>query len=197
MSEPTKSGTREIARDAVRARISEVAVDLFDEHGFANVTVEQIATEVGISARSFHRYFAVKEDAVIAEPMGWGVFVRDRFAERPADEPVWEGLLAAYEALLAQPDRDDVRGKRAMRVLGSTPSLRARNLEKHLLWAQLLTPLVAERLRGPQRLLRAEALVHSSLACFDIALGNWAQSEAAADPAALLRTAFAEIAAVS
>ncbi|WP_207226317.1 hypothetical protein [Microterricola gilva] len=75
--------------------------------------------------------------------------------------------------------------------------MRARNLEKHLLWAQLLTPLVVERLDGPHRPLRAEALVQASLACFDLALASWAQSETAADPARLLRAAFAEIASIS
>ncbi|BDZ65600.1 TetR family transcriptional regulator [Agromyces mangrovi Wang et al. 2018] len=184
---------REIARDAVRARISEVAVDLFDEHGFEHVTVEQIAAAAGISARSFHRYFPAKEDAVIAEPVGWGEFVRDRFAERPAGEPVWNGLRVAYESLLATPGRDDVRGKRAMRVLGTTPALRARNLEKHLAWARLLTPLVAERIGGSEAVLRAEAIVQASLSCFDIALTTWAHATSSVDAATLLRTAFSAL----
>jgi AcrR family transcriptional regulator len=187
---------REIARDAVRSRISEVAIDLFDEHGFENVTVEQIAASAGISARSFHRYFTAKEDAVIAEPVGWGEYVRDQFAERPADEPVWDGLRAAYESLLAMPGRDDARGKRAMRVLGSTPTLRARNLEKHLVWARLLTPLVAERIGGPDAVLRAVAIVQASLSCFDIALTNWALDGTSTEPVTLLRTAFNALAAI-
>ncbi|GAA1467134.1 TetR family transcriptional regulator [Microbacterium thalassium] len=183
-------GVRAIARDAVRARISDVAVDLFDEHGFDNVTVEQIATAVGVSARSFHRYFPAKEDAVIADPTGWGELVRDQFAARPADEPIWDGLGAAYEALLATPSRDENRSKRAMRVLGSTPALRARNLEKHLLWAELLTPLVTARLEGDNRELRAETLVQASLACFDIAMNTWARTDSGQTPADYLRQAF-------
>jgi len=35
-----------------------------------------------------------------------------------------------------------------MRLLAHTPSVRARNLEKHLRWSDLLAPVVAERLRG-------------------------------------------------
>ncbi|WP_228373636.1 TetR family transcriptional regulator [Demequina soli] len=193
MSELVKPvGTRAIARDAVRARISEVAVDLFDTHGFDEVTVEQIAAAVGVSTRSVHRYFPAKEDTVVADPAGLGERVRDAFAARPEDEPVWDGLLASYEALLAAPGRDEQRGKKAMRVLGSTPALRARNLEKHLLWARLLTPLVAARLGGRDAPLRAEAIVQSSLACFDIALTAWAESddETGAD---LLRRTFAAL----
>ncbi|WFR71253.1 TetR family transcriptional regulator [Prescottella defluvii] len=50
-SAPT-SGLRGITREAVRRRISQVAVDLFAERGFDSVTVEQIAAAVGISAEA-------------------------------------------------------------------------------------------------------------------------------------------------
>ncbi|WP_062203480.1 TetR family transcriptional regulator [Demequina salsinemoris] len=191
MSEVTRpGGTRAIARDAVRARISEVAVDLFDEHGFDNVTVEQIAATVGVSPRSVHRYFPAKEDTVIGDPAGWGEHVRDQLAARPSEEPIWDALLASYEALLATPGRSEVQGRKAMRVLGSTPALRARNLEKHLLWARLLVPVVAERLEGDYRTLRAETIVQASLACFDIALTAWAETDAADSAVELLRRSF-------
>lgn len=77
-----------------------------------------------------------------------------------------------------------------MRVLGSTPALRARNLEKHLLWAELLTPLVTARLEGDNRELRAETLVQASLACFDIAMNTWARTDSGQTPADYLRQAF-------
>ena len=131
-STPATSGLRDITRDAVRTRISEVAVDLFAEHGFDSVTVEQIAAAVGISARSFHRYFPAKEDAVIGDLTRWGEFLRDVLASRPADEPVLVSLRISFESLLSQPNKDEQRSKRTMRVLTSTASLRARNLEKHL-----------------------------------------------------------------
>ncbi|WP_084106017.1 TetR family transcriptional regulator [Demequina sp. NBRC 110056] len=184
------SGTRAIARDAVRARISEVAVELFDEQGFDSVTIEQIAAAVGVSPRSVHRYFPAKEDTVIGDPAGWGEHVRDQLVARPSEEPIWEALLASYEALLAAPGRNQAQGKKAMRVLGSAPALRARNFEKHLLWASMLTPVVAERLEGDHRELRAETIVQASLACFDIALTAWAEADAADSAVDLLRRSF-------
>ncbi|WP_084099745.1 TetR family transcriptional regulator [Demequina sp. NBRC 110051] len=191
MSDFTRpGGTRAIARDAVRARISEVAVDLFDEHGFDNVTVEQIAAAVGVSPRSVHRYFPAKEDTVIGDPAGWGEHVRDQLVARPSDEPIWDALLASYEALLATPGRNETQGKKAMRVLGTTPALRARNLEKHLLWARMLTPVVTERLDGDDRTLRAETIVQASLACFDIALTTWAEANSSDSALELLRRSF-------
>ena len=57
MPSTTSSGPslREISRDAVRARITEIALDLFAEHGFDQVTVDQIAAAAGMSGRTFHR----------------------------------------------------------------------------------------------------------------------------------------------
>ncbi|QKT14141.1 TetR family transcriptional regulator [Rhodococcus sp. W8901] len=187
-------GLRDITREAVRARIAKVAIDLFAQQGFDAVTVEQIAAEVGISARSFHRYFPAKEDAVIGDLVPWGEFVRDAFAARPADEPVWDSLRVSFEALLAQPNRDEQGSKRTMRVLTSAASLRARNLEKHLLWASLLTPLVQERLAGDLAVLRAQTLVQASLACFDVAMTTWAEPDETMDAVELLRRSFATLA---
>lgn len=196
MSSTTSSGPslREISRDAVRARITEIALDLFAVHGFDQVTVDQIATAAGMSGRTFHRYFAAKEDVVVGEPEHWGKFVRDAFAARPADEPVWDSLLASFEAfisLLAQDGRVQ-RGKVAMRVLVSTASLRARNLEKHLLWGRMLTPLVAARLADDgDTALRAEIIVQAALACLDVAFTTWANVDDDTTISELLERSFA------
>lgn len=192
-STPTP-GLRDITREAVRTRISEVAVDLFAEHGFEAVTVEQIAGAVGISARSFHRYFPAKEDAVIGDLARWGGVVRDALSSRPVGEPALVSLRLAFESLLSQPrsSEDELRSKRTMRVLTSAASLRARNLEKHLAWADLLVPVVRERVAGDDAELRAQTLVQAAIACFDVALTTWAESESE-DAVELLRRSFAAL----
>ncbi|WP_285106756.1 TetR family transcriptional regulator [Promicromonospora sp. MEB111] len=187
---------REISRDAVRARITEIALELFAERGFEQVTVEQIAAAAGMSARTFHRYFPAKEDVVIGDPARGGEFVRDVLAGRPQDEPVWDSLRIAFEALVSQAPRrggDDDRGKLAMRVLVSAASLRARSLEKHLLWARMLTPLVAARLPNDDAAFRAEIIVQSALACFDVALTTWANADDGTTASELLERSFATL----
>lgn len=187
------TGLRDITRDAVRNSISDVAVDLFAERGFDAVTVEDIAQAVGISARSFHRYFPAKEDAVLGDSTPWGELVRGVVAARPTDEPVWQCLRTAYEALLGQSGELDARMKRRMRVLGSTPSLRARNMEKHLRWEAMLTPLIAVRLPGQNTTIRARTIIQASLACWDIALATWAEEAETRSAGHLLALTFAEL----
>lgn len=186
------SGLRSVARDAARQRLSDVAVDLFAQHGFESVTVEQIADAAGISARSVHRYFAAKEDMVISLFEANGEFVRDAFLERPADESVLSSLYAAFAALIRRgPQRE--RNKLAMRLLATTPSVRARNVEKHLAWSDLLTPVVAERLDGQDDPLRARVLVQASLGAFQLALMAWADDPAERSILDLLGITFGDL----
>lgn len=160
----------------VRQQLSDVAIDLFAEGGFENVTVEQVASAAGVSARSVHRYFPAKEDMVIGTLADYGQRVAEAFAARTTDERVMESLHAAYATMLGSREQTD-RDKTAIRLLSSTPSLRARNFEKHLHWADILTPIVAQRLDGDHALLRAKVIVQASLCAFDVALATWAESD--------------------
>lgn len=190
--EGQSGGLRAVTRDLVRQQLSDIAIDLFAEHGFESVTVEQVASAAGISARSVHRYFPAKEDMVVGMLAAHGEFVRDAFTAQPADEPVMESLHAAYVSMLHRRPQTP-RDKVAIRLLSSAPALRARNVEKHLLWAELLTPVVAERLDGADVPLRAEVLVQASLGAFSIALTAWAETDEMRDLDEFLDIAFRDL----
>lgn len=187
---------RQRARDAVREQIADVALELFAERGFEHVTVEEIATAAGISARSFFRYFPNKEDVLLSDPVETGTIVRDSFAARPADEPIWTSLRIAFDALVKDvSDAEAKRGVLAMKLITNSPALRAHSLEKHHAWATMLTPLVLERLDpGPTQKLRAETLIRAGLACFDVALAEWTAHDGAIPFEPLLDQAFDELA---
>jgi len=51
-------------REETRQRLVDAAFSLFEEHGFDNVTVDQIATAAGVSRRTFFRHFKSKEKVV-------------------------------------------------------------------------------------------------------------------------------------
>ncbi|WP_207620961.1 TetR/AcrR family transcriptional regulator [Streptosporangium minutum] len=79
---------RQRNRLAAMHHIIETAMDLFDEHGYSAVTVEQVAAAAGVSPRTFYRYFGTKE----------GLFATDTHAA------VGQDLLAE------QLDLDDLPG---------------------------------------------------------------------------------------
>jgi AcrR family transcriptional regulator len=190
-----KTGLRELTRASVRDQIAEQALALFDDKGFDATTVDDIAATVGISSRSFFRYFPAKEDVVVGDPSALGAVVRDAAAARPADESTWTVLRRSFDPIELTTREDITRGLRIMRVMMSTASLRARNVEKHIAWAVMLEPVIAERLPGDAetRRYQAQILTHAALACFDVALSEWTRREGSTPVSLLLDEAFSTV----
>ena len=96
MAGTTTGGSGEAARgrpaSTTRQHVARAALDLFARQGYDETTVDQIAAAVGISRRTFFRYFESKPDVV------WGEFdaelgrLRDRLAEAPDGEPLMDVL---------------------------------------------------------------------------------------------------------
>jgi len=171
------------------------ALRLFLDKGFDATTAGDIAAAVGTSARSFFRYFPTKEDVLVGESIPFGTHVRDALTARPADEPIWPALRAALDRLIDEMATDHQRSLDMMRVIMSTPALRAYHFEKHLAWEDLLVPVVESRLNDGDAL-RARTLAHSALACLDVALAEWVGLDGKPDLGALLDTVFATVAAL-
>jgi AcrR family transcriptional regulator len=122
----------------VRQQIARTAIDLFTERGVDDVTVDDIVTVSGTSARTFHRYFTAKEETVLVDAAAHGRLVADALARQPAGDP-WSALR---ESLRPLSDAAGAEALRTMRVLLSTPSLRARSMQKHRDWADALVPIL-------------------------------------------------------
>ncbi|MFF0291635.1 TetR family transcriptional regulator [Streptomyces sp. NPDC005262] len=198
MTNPTsdpRSGLRDLARSSVRDHLADQARRLFDERGFDATTVDDIAAAVGMSSRTFFRYFATKEDVVVEDPAPFGMVVRDAAAGRPDGESVWTTLRRAFDPVTDKAAAATESWLRAMRVMMSTASLRARNAEKHNAWAVMLEPVITARLDGPEdtRQYRARTLIQAALACLDIALAEWTHRGGTTPLDKLLDEAFATI----
>lgn len=165
---------------------------MFDEQGFDETTVDQIAAAVGISPRSFFRYFASKEDVVLGDPMLYGEPVRERLAQALESMPVWQALRSGFEVVVETVESNPEWALRATRVMISTPSLRARNTEKHLAWMTVLVPLVAAALTGPgaTRQYHARAITLCALTCLDVSSAELVHRDGAVTTRQLLDEAF-------
>ncbi len=182
----------------MRDEVTAVALALFVEHGFEHVTSEQIARAAGISTRSFFRYFATKEDVVLGGVREAGRRIDIALQARPPTEPAWDALRAALRVLVDEPVYPPGDVLVISRLLLETPSLRARELEKHQQWEQLLVPDISARL--PPRPAgaiepdpRAVAIVGSALACLRAAVQAWVRGGGRDDPLLLLDQLIAAV----
>lgn len=86
------AGLRERKKAQTRSALSREAMRLAAEHGVEGITAEGIAAAANVSVRTFHNYFASKEEAVIAPYRALLHVAADELRARPADEPILDSL---------------------------------------------------------------------------------------------------------
>lgn len=124
----TTPGLRERKKLAAMKRIQEVALDLFDERGFAYVTIEEIAEAAEVSPSSVYRYFGSKEQVVL-----WDDFDVQFFDAADAEltnmPPVQAIRTALAEAMTRFYERDEALARRKTHYALEEPVLRPALLE--------------------------------------------------------------------
>ncbi|WP_239156993.1 TetR family transcriptional regulator [Actinocatenispora thailandica] len=89
------SGLRARKKEQTRIALSWATIRLAVERGLANVRVEDIAAEVGVSPRTFNNYFASKGEAIADRELERFRQFAAALRERPAGEPLWPAITAA------------------------------------------------------------------------------------------------------
>jgi AcrR family transcriptional regulator len=142
---------RERKKQRTREALLRVAIELFTTEGYERTTVDDIADAVGVSQRTFFRYFAGKEDAALAlDEMTVTRFVEAVRALPPHEPPLealrqavlegWDTLHEVVESVVP------VERFLAMyRVIESTPVLLAAHLRRSAEVEEVLTRVLAER----------------------------------------------------
>jgi AcrR family transcriptional regulator len=172
--ERPRPGLRERRKALTAAELEAAAYRLFGERGFDNVTVDDIAAEADVSRRTFFRYFASKEDVLLADHFVQLARLREAMAARPPDEPI---VTALRNALLSLADDFEERKEKVIlrgRLMRDTPSLQARSLVHQKLWEDAMQELVAIRLGvDPVKDLRPGVVSAAALAAMRVAFTTW------------------------
>src|SRR4051812_12086152 len=88
-------GRREDKKRETRERLQAAAFARFQQHGYDESKIEDIAQDAGVSPRTVYRYFPTKADLVYPDTGDNAAAVSRLIADRPASEPPFTALRAA------------------------------------------------------------------------------------------------------
>lgn len=161
---------------------------LFEERGYVQTTVEEIAARAGLTERTFFRYFADKREVLFSGSKELEKIIVDRIESAPREASPFAAVTAAFEAAGAElQERRDLRFVRARYALVSKHAeIQERELIKLASLAVAVTKALHDRaVAEPAASLAAEA----GIAVFKIGFERWVSEKKPRDFAAHIRAA--------
>ena len=133
----------------MRAKVEEVALELFRDHGFDDVTVLQIASRAGVAPTTFYRYFGTKDGVLFAYQARWLQHVRDAAESldvaRPRPQQLRDLLAAFVDHFSAELGTMQLRDE----IVARNPTLLPATLAVQRAWEQELASSLAKRRSRP------------------------------------------------
>jgi AcrR family transcriptional regulator len=146
---PAPVGLRARKKLETRDALANAAVRLALQHGLDALRVEDIAAAANVSMRTFNNYFSSKQEALAARYADRMRHAAEALRARPAQEPLWDAIIAAMLA----PWNAGMRGQQApsrnavkeLRALFASPALQAEILRGTMAEDNPFALAVAER----------------------------------------------------
>jgi len=146
---PLKPGLRERKRRETRAALSLAAIRLCLQHGWENVTVDDIAAVANVSPRTFRNYFSTKAEAVAAGHLERMLRIADELRSRPANEPLWTAMSLSVATQFETPVQkapEVNRWRERVRFLFTEPAIHGEVLKANEAAQSELAKAIAERI---------------------------------------------------
>jgi len=180
-------------KDRMRAEAAGIAFRVFLDRGFDDVTVDDLCAAMGLSRRSFFRYFKAKEDVVLAHLGDYAEKSCASLSSRPDQEDLWPALRRSMDPFVRQAGAHPTRTLGLLRLIRDSPTLCAAHLDRIDRWRARLATVIAHR-RGLENAdLHAAVLASAALGAFTAAVEHWAHNPDTTLLADLLDHAFAAI----
>lgn len=145
MSEDRTVGRRERKRAATRQAIADAALELFLEHGFDSVSVNQVAEKADVSTTTLFNYFSGKEALLFDRDDDFDRRQAEAVRGRPAGMSILEALrvhtLSTWVPLALDPKHAP-----RQKLISDTPALRAFSERLWLQHSHALGTVIAREL---------------------------------------------------
>ncbi|GAA1454356.1 helix-turn-helix domain-containing protein [Nocardiopsis tropica] len=173
------------------------AVRLFTDRGYDTVTVAEVAEAAGVSAMTVYRHFPTKEDLVLIDQPAR--LIAEKVAVSSATQPVVRrvggALVDAATALTGDKGDEPAVSKRflldCLRLMVSTPALRARHLDSQYALQQAIVDALGDDATTHDAAFHAQAATSACLAAMHTALTRWAEDDGQTELPELIARALA------
>ena len=172
-------------RSTTREHISDVALGLFADRGFSEVSVDDLAQAAGIARRSVFRYYASKN------AIPWGDFdahlqhLRDLLDRVDPDIRLGEALRDALLSFNTFDESETVRHRQRMRVILQTAELQAYSMTMYAGWRGVIAGFVARRTGAKTTDLKPQTVAWMMLGVALSAYEHWLDDESVSLPEAI------------
>ncbi len=160
---------RQRKRVKTMVRIQTSAMELFHAHGYANVTVEQIAAAAEVAPATVYRYFETKTGFFTIDPVENPGYENAEFVHELADDP-----QVALQALFDHIEKEDTEksgGFTGMRFVLEVPEVRAAVVLNYVQRADDIARMLV-KLRGVSEM-RARVFARGLMMALFTAIEQW------------------------
>lgn len=157
-----------------RQRLIDAALDLFEQRGYDQTTAADIARAAEVTEVTFFRHFATKDQLLLDDP--FDPLLAASVVARPAGPPlvrVVEGMRSVWRAL---PEPTDEFTRRRIRIVASTPGLRAAVARSNARTEVAIADALIDAGGDP---LECRIAVAAVLAAMSVALLEWSVGDGA------------------
>lgn len=146
------AATLKTRRRPARERLIAAAQALFQEQGFENVTVAQIADAAGVTSRTFFRHFSTKEEVVFADHEESIRLVERELEISGANRSAVEIVRSALSEIMRRFDEAPEQSLARFELELSSPAVEAYAMWLTQAWVRAITRDLAERLEVDARM---------------------------------------------
>ncbi|HEY4451764.1 MAG TPA: TetR family transcriptional regulator [Solirubrobacteraceae bacterium] len=162
-------------------RLIKAAITLFDERGYEETTVAQIAEAAGLTKRTFFRYFADKREVLFNGSEQLEQRWIEAVAAAPADASPLAAVLAGLDPVAEMFGERHSFARVRARIIDANPELQERELIKlHRLAAAITAALIDSGVAQNAAVLAAQ----TGVTVFQVAFARWVEQD---DPAVFRR----------
>jgi len=177
-----------------RGRLEQAALDLYDERGYDDTTVADIAERAGLTKRTYFRYFADKREVLFGGSQQLEELLVGAVQAAPPSAAPFDAVVAALEATGPMFEARRPRAIRRQGIIAANPELQERELIK----LASLARAIAGALRGRDVPDAAATLAaETGVTVFKVAFERWVDPANDASFTQVTHAALADLRAVT